>query len=141
MGGKTGRLTGKQARFVEHYLITLHASEAARLAGYSEKTAQQMARENLLKPVIAAAIKEAQDGVSKRNQITVDEVVSELKRHSVGAKRDMITMRGLQLLGQHLSMFTKRVEHQADFSLLDALRRIEAREDAAKQRRPSSPGL
>ena len=69
---------------------------------------------------------------SERNQITVDEVVSELKRHAVGAKRDMVTMRGLQLLGQHLSMFKDKVEHGADFSLLDALRRIEAKKDAAR---------
>ena len=61
----------------------------------------------------------AQEATPERNQITVDEVVSELKRHAVGAKRDMVTMRGLQLLGQHLSMFKDKVEHGADFSLLD----------------------
>ena len=31
-----------------------------------------------------------------------------------------------------------KVEHQADFSLLDTLRRIEAKEDQAKQHRPPS---
>ena len=49
-------------------------------------------------------------------------------------------MRGLQLLGQHLSMFKDKVEHGADFSLLDALRRIEAKKDAAKQPIPPAIG-
>lgn len=49
-------LTTKQRAFVEHYLATWNASEAARRAGYSEKTAGQVGYENLKKPEIAAEI-------------------------------------------------------------------------------------
>lgn len=51
-------LTAKQRAFVEHYLTTWNASEAARQAGYSEKTAGQIGAENLKKLEIAEAIAE-----------------------------------------------------------------------------------
>ena len=57
-------LTPKQQRFVEEYLIDLNATQAAIRAGYSEKTAQQMWSENLLKPVIADAIKAGQKDIA-----------------------------------------------------------------------------
>lgn len=62
-------LTPKQQRFVEEYLIDLNATQAAIRAGYSEKTAQQMGSENLLKPVIAEAIQEAQNKRTEQTQI------------------------------------------------------------------------
>lgn len=49
-------LTPKQKRFVTEYLRTLNASEAARRAGYSKKTAYSIGHENLSKPEIKAAI-------------------------------------------------------------------------------------
>lgn len=49
-------LTAKQQRFVEEYLIDLNATQAAIRAGYSEKTARQVAAENLAKPNIAAEV-------------------------------------------------------------------------------------
>jgi hypothetical protein len=49
-------LTAKQRKFVAHYLASLNASQAARQAGYSEKTAGQIGHENLKKPEIAAAV-------------------------------------------------------------------------------------
>ena len=38
---KTAKLTEKQQRFVEEYLIDLNATQAAIRAGYSAKTADQ----------------------------------------------------------------------------------------------------
>lgn len=49
-------LTAKQDRFVAEYLIDGNGARAAREAGYSEKTARQIATENLSKPDIQAAI-------------------------------------------------------------------------------------
>lgn len=46
------RMTDKQQRFCDEYLIDLNGTKAAIRAGYSEKTARQMATENLSKPVI-----------------------------------------------------------------------------------------
>lgn len=49
-------LSAKQQAFVESYLACWNAAEAARRAGYSEKTARSIGAENLTKPDIQAAI-------------------------------------------------------------------------------------
>jgi phage terminase small subunit len=46
------KLTEKQQRFCDEYLIDLNATQAAIRAGYSEKTARAMGSENLTKPDI-----------------------------------------------------------------------------------------
>lgn len=71
-------LTPKQQRFVEEYLIDLNATQAAIRSGYSEKTAQQMGSENLLKPVIAKAIQEAQNKRTEQTQIDAAYVLKRL---------------------------------------------------------------
>jgi len=53
------KLTEKQKRFVDYYIETGNATEAARKAGYSEKTARSVGAENLTKPDIRKAIDEA----------------------------------------------------------------------------------
>ena len=45
-------MTAKQRRFCDEYLIDLNATQAAIRAGYSVKTAKQIATENLSKPAI-----------------------------------------------------------------------------------------
>ncbi len=55
------KLTQKQDSFVKAYLLNGgNATQAAITAGYSEKTAQQVGSENLLKPVIKTSIQEHQ---------------------------------------------------------------------------------
>jgi phage terminase small subunit len=50
------KLTRKQQVFIDEYLKCWNAAEAARLAGYSERSAYSQGWENLRKPEIAAAI-------------------------------------------------------------------------------------
>ena len=71
-------LKGKQARFVEEYLIDLNATQAAIRAGYSPKTAYVIGIQNLRKLQIAEAIAIAQAERSKRVSLTQDQVVQEL---------------------------------------------------------------
>lgn len=52
------KLTDKQQAFIEHYLQCWNASDAARLAGYSMRTAGAIGHENLKKPKIRAEIDE-----------------------------------------------------------------------------------
>ena len=68
-------LSTKQRRFVEEYLVDLNGTQAAIRAGYSPRTARQIASENLSKPDIADAIAEAQAARSQRTQITADRVL------------------------------------------------------------------
>lgn len=75
-------MTPKQTAFVAEYLVDLNATQAAIRAGYSVRTAQQIAAENLRKPVIAAALAKAQQQRLDRVQVTADEVLRLLRRRA-----------------------------------------------------------
>ena len=72
------KLTAKQARFIEEYLVDLNATQAAIRAGYSKNTASEIGYENLSKPQIHEAIQEAVAERSKRVEVTADMVLREL---------------------------------------------------------------
>ncbi|ENV46040.1 hypothetical protein P255_01434 [Acinetobacter brisouii CIP 110357] len=72
------KLTAKQQRFVDEYLIDLNATQAAIRAGYSAKTANEIGAENLAKPSIAKAIQEALKERKERVQIDADYVLKRL---------------------------------------------------------------
>ena len=72
------RLTDKQQRFVDEYLVDLNATKAAIRAGYSPGTAGAIGHENLKKPEIVTAIADARAEMQKRTHITADRVVMEL---------------------------------------------------------------
>ena len=74
------KLTPKQARFVQKYLIDLNAAQAAIRAGYSAKTARVIGHENLIKPDIAAAIEKAMAERAERTRLTADWVIDELRK-------------------------------------------------------------
>ena len=67
-------LTAKQAAFVREYLTSLNATDAARRAGYSKKTASEVGYENLRKPQIRDAIDTALAERAQRTELTQDEV-------------------------------------------------------------------
>lgn len=77
---KKGKLTEKQQRFVDEYLIDLNATQAAIRAGYSSKTADAIGCENLTKPNIQQKIAEHMAECSKRTGINQDRIVLELAR-------------------------------------------------------------
>lgn len=104
------KMTAKQRRFCDEYLIDLNATQAAIRAGYSEKTAGVIGAENLKKPYIAEYIeqrmaeKEAaliadQDEVLKyltavmRREMSENVVVTVSKERSFYAPDDGGTMR------------------------------------------------
>ena len=72
------RLSDKQARFVEEYLVDLNAVAAAERAGYSKMTAQKQAFTLLANPVIQHAVERAKKARSARTEITADNVLREL---------------------------------------------------------------
>ena len=72
------KLTNKQQRFVDEYLLDLNATAAAKRAGYSKKTASQIGEENLRKLEISKLIKEAIDARSERTKIDADWLLKRL---------------------------------------------------------------
>lgn len=72
------KLTDKQQRFVEEYLVDLNATQAAIRAGYSQKTASRIGPELLGKTCVSEAISKAKQKRSTRIGITQDMVVKEV---------------------------------------------------------------
>ena len=72
------KLTAKQQRFCDEYLIDLNATQAAIRAGYSEQTAAVIANENLKKPNVVEYIKIRMDEKEKSMIATQDEVMKYL---------------------------------------------------------------
>lgn len=119
------KLTGKQAAFVDEYLIDFNASRAALAAGYSKKTAYRMGSENLQKPQIAEAIQEVGKKVQERNAHTIDDVVADLRAVAKDAMQlvddeafkirrmfnQTAATRALELLGKHYGGLVERRDH------------------------------
>lgn len=101
------KLTDKQKRFCEEYLIDLNATQAALRAGYSKRTAYSIGDENLKKPEIQNYLSELMKKRSERTGIKADDVINELK--SVAFTDTEITgkekIKALELLGKHLGLF------------------------------------
>ena len=74
------KLTPKQMRFVDEYMIDFNATQAAIRAGYKAKTAHAIGAENLRKPKIAEEIARRQKDLQKRTEVSQDRVVKELAR-------------------------------------------------------------
>ncbi len=74
------KLTEKQQRFVDEYLIDLNATQAAIRAGYSVNTANEQGSQNLAKLSIQQAIAEKMAERSKRTGVNQDRVIQELAR-------------------------------------------------------------
>jgi phage terminase small subunit len=74
------KLTAKQERFVEEYLVDLNATQAAIRAGYSPASAGTVAGENMKKPQIRARLDEAMAELSRRTGVNQERVIRELAR-------------------------------------------------------------
>lgn len=76
-------LTDKQRRFVEEYCSNgFNATQAAKTAGYSEKTAQEIGSQNLSKLMVQDAIQEFMAVASKKALLTTEDVVRGLKKEA-----------------------------------------------------------
>jgi phage terminase small subunit len=116
-------LTPKQRRFVDEYLVDLNATQAAIRAGYSEKTARQIADQNLSKLYIKSAIESRMKDREQRIEITQDKVLKDLeaiKQHAMQISHDAqgnaymnnyaSAIKATELQGKHLGMFKEKVE-------------------------------
>lgn len=79
-------LTARQSKFVAEYSLSHCAADAARKAGYSPKTARQMASENLSKPYVVAALRLREDAQAQELDLTRGKVLMELQEAIAVAK-------------------------------------------------------
>lgn len=85
------KLTPKQQRFVEEYLVDLNATQAAIRAGYSQKTAGQIGERLLKKVEIQQALTERMKAREQRTEVTQDKIVKELAKIAFGDPRNVMS--------------------------------------------------
>lgn len=94
MGGdqmaRKQKLTPKQAQFVKEYLVDLNQTAAAIRAGYSERTANEMAVALMKKPHIQEAIQQAMKERGKRVEMTADDVLRHIMEAAFLDIRDFV---------------------------------------------------
>lgn len=84
------KLTEKQKRFCQEYLIDLNATQAAIRAGYSKKTAKEQGAQNLSKLNIQKQIQKAIKERENRTEVTQDKVLKELAHLGFSNIKDFI---------------------------------------------------
>lgn len=90
MGKK--ELTEKQRRFIDYYLQTGNAAEAARRAGYSKKAARFIGYENLTKPYIYAGIRARLADLSGERLAECREILESLTAAMRGELEEEVTV-------------------------------------------------
>ena len=107
-------LTAKQERFIAEYLIDQNATAAAIRAGYAEKNAKHTGSDLLKHPKVRAGIRAGQVRLAKKLELTAEKVLADIERianKAERAKRYGDAIRGKELLGKHLKLFTEKHEH------------------------------
>ena len=69
----------RRERFAQEYVKDLNQTQAAMRASYSAKTARVKGAQLMAIPEVAARVAELQAAVAERNEITVDEIVENLR--------------------------------------------------------------
>lgn len=72
------KLPPKQERFVREYLIDLNAAQAAIRAGYSRRTAKEIGRQLMRKPLVKAAVEASTKAVNDALVMQRQEVLERL---------------------------------------------------------------
>ena len=123
------KLTEKQKRFCEEYLIDLNATQAAIRAGYKAKTARSQGQRMLTKVDIQRRITDLMKERSDRTALTSDSVLQELSRIAMAEDVEITgkeKLKALELLGKHLGLFSTGSDNTAALEKLDeVLGRIE----------------
>ncbi len=123
--------TEKQKMFCREYLVDFNATQAAIRAGYSEKTAYQIAHENLNKPEIKIFLQELMDKRAEKVGITAEYVLNNIK--TIGERcmqAEEVIVKGVpigeysfdasnalkaqELLGKHLVLFNDKGTQNGD---------------------------
>jgi phage terminase small subunit len=133
------KLTIKQETFVAEYLVDLNATQAAIRAGYSAKTANEQGSRLLANVSVQKLIQERMNQRSERLEITSDYVLNTIvdtiercrqAKPVFDRKGDPVlvetpegelaqayvfdsgaVLKGSELLGRHLKLFTEKMEH------------------------------
>ena len=133
----TRKLTIKQKKFADEYIISGNATEAAKIAGYSEKTAAVIGAENLIKPNIKSYIEARLAELEDKAIAKQDEVLKYLTSIIRGEQTEQVLMldgdgaqkitnievsakdriRAAELLGKRYGSWTEKIDITADMEV------------------------
>lgn len=128
------KLTIKQKRFVDEYIISGNATDAAIKAGYSKRTAKSIGAENLTKPDIVNALREKEREIQSKKIAKQEEVLEyltsilrgeETQQTLIGVGKGVqaITdielsaadkIKAAELIGKRFGMWTDKVELESN---------------------------
>lgn len=134
----TKKLSPKQQRFVEEYLIDFNASAAAIRAGYSKNAAYAIGSENLKKPEIQQAIAKQREAVGKEALISAADVLREWVTIAQADPGDLVRYR------VRACRYCHGAGHQyqwvSEFEFNEALANAETSGDKEPKQLPSDAG-
>ncbi|MFM1581223.1 terminase small subunit [Helcococcus bovis] len=84
------KITLKQQKFIDEYIISGNASDAARKAGYSKKTAGVIGEENLKKPYLREEIEKRLKEINDAKILTIEEAMQITTKIARGEPRTII---------------------------------------------------
>ena len=110
------KLTEKQKRFIDYYIETANATESAKRAGYSSKTAKNIGAENLTK--LNNFIQERLQQLENNRIASQEEVLQYLTKVMRGEEKDQFGLdaslqdrtKCAELLGKRYGTFKEKVE-------------------------------
>lgn len=110
------KLTEKQKRFIDYYIETANATESAKRAGYSSKTAKNIGAENLTK--LNYFIQERLQQLENNRIASQEEVLQYLTKVMRGEEKDQFGLdaslqdrtKCAELLGKRYGTFKEKVE-------------------------------
>lgn len=135
------RLTQKQQKFCDEYLIDLNATQAAIRAGYSKRTAYSIGSENLKKPEIKKYIEKRMEQMESELIAEQNEVLKYLTSVLRGESRsteiviegtgegcseartiqkepsEKDRLKAAELLGKRYGLYTDKVESDVDMEI------------------------
>jgi len=82
-------LNDKQLRFIDEYLVDCNATEAAKRAGYSSRSAHNQAKRLIRHDTIKKEIKRRQEAYSEKCESLKDRAIKELSRICFANMRDV----------------------------------------------------
>lgn len=116
-------LTEKQKRFIDYYIETANATESARRAGYSKKTAKNIGAENLAK--LNIFIQERLKEKEEQRIASQDEVLQYLTKVMRGEEKDQFGLdaslqdrtKCAELLGKRYGTFIEKKELSGGYNV------------------------
>ena len=117
-------LTEMQKRFIDYYIETANATESAKRAGYSAKTAKNIGAENLTK--LNFFIQQKLEEKENQRIASQEEVLQYLTKVMRGEEKDQFGLdaslqdrtKCAELLGKRYGTFKEKVEHSGNIPVV-----------------------